>query len=105
MTGAIPAGIGYLDNLTVLDISGNKLTGTIPAEIGNMRKFELYSSLARNKLLEGEFPADLGWLSELEVLNVARNELRGNVTRRMGRIEKLKRLILIGNKVRGRIPD
>ena len=53
LSGEIPAGIGYLDKLTVLALLGNKLTGTIPVEIGNMRSLNILH-LGRN-LLEGNY--------------------------------------------------
>ena len=36
LTGPIPAEIGELSNLTVLDLSSNELSGSIPAEIGKL---------------------------------------------------------------------
>jgi len=33
ISGSIYEGLGYLLNLAVLDLSNNKLTGTIPAEL------------------------------------------------------------------------
>ena len=36
MTGEIPAELGSLTNLTVLDLGDNDLTGTMPTQLGDL---------------------------------------------------------------------
>ena len=54
MVGSISTKIGQLTNLEVLSISHNKLTGTIPTEIGligsNRNANLTYVGLSENKL-------------------------------------------------------
>ncbi|CAN0548833.1 unnamed protein product, partial [Ectocarpus sp. 8 AP-2014] len=52
-TGAIPAQLGALNKLTLLDLSINQLSGEIPALLGQLRNLQVLS-LSRNKLT-GEY--------------------------------------------------
>jgi hypothetical protein len=54
LAGTIPIELGQLAELGVLDLSNNALTGTIPPEALSMAK--LYTIQLNNNLLEGEFP-------------------------------------------------
>ena len=54
LTGTMPIELGQLTELGVLDVSNNALTGTIPPEALSMAK--LYTIQLNNNLLEGEFP-------------------------------------------------
>ena len=56
MTGPIPAGLGDLTNLEHLDLSGNQLTGPIPAWLGNLEHLDL----SRNQLTGPNTAADGG---------------------------------------------
>lgn len=69
LTGALPAEIRHLQNLRVLNASGNQMTG-VPAEIGQLSKLEELD-LSDNQLTG--LPLELGNLSNLRVL-----DLRGN---------------------------
>ncbi|KAI3959133.1 hypothetical protein MKX01_023809 [Papaver californicum] len=68
-SGSIPCTIGFLKNLlVVLDsclLSDNKLTGYIPASIGNTR---LRFLLLKNNRLSGKLPTSLGNLTKLNRL-------------------------------------
>ena len=64
LTGPIPAELGDLSSLTELSLGGNRLTGPIPAELlgalSNHKEVSLYSNQ-----LTGPIPAELGDLSSL----------------------------------------
>ena len=77
--GEIPACIGILQGLRVLNLSNNILTGQIPSSMGNMRQFESLD-LSRNKLF-GEIPQQLAQLTFLAFLNVSHNHLTGRIPR------------------------
>jgi Leucine-rich repeat (LRR) protein len=75
ITGTIPTEIGLLTELASLSITNATLTGTIPTEIGNlvkMRRMWLYDNQ-----LTGSIPAELNSLTELEVLELHHNDLSG----------------------------
>lgn len=69
LTGALPAEIRTLTNLQVLDVSNNQMTG-IPAEIGQLHNLKTLN-YANNKITG--LPLELGNLTQLQVL-----DLRGN---------------------------
>ena len=58
MTGEIPAELGSLSNLQILDLSLNDLRGEIPAELGSLSNLQILD-LGGNDL-RGEIPAEMG---------------------------------------------
>ena len=94
LTGAVPAEIGRLTSLTVLDLGGNKLT-SLPAEIGQLTSLtEL--SLFCNKLTT--LPAEIGQLTSLESLYLSRNQLT-SLPAEIGQLTSLTELHLSGNRL------
>ena len=58
-----------------MSIRNNKLSGSIPAELGNLSKLEwLYIN---NNELSGSIPTELGNLTELDTLFLSGNQLTG----------------------------
>lgn len=70
LTGAIPAEIRFLQNLRILDLSDNQMTG-VPAEIGQLSKLEVLD-LSNNQLTG--LPYELGNLKNLKVLRLKGND-------------------------------
>ena len=88
--------------VTQLDLSNNKLSGSLPVALGNLRNLtHLY--LHRNAL-SGAIPPDLGLFENLTHLYLHRNALSGAIPTRLGRLSNLQRLYLQGNKLSGPIP-
>ena len=75
LTGSIPAELGNLDNLEALVFAYNSLTGSIPSELGNLGNLRLLE-LAHNSLT-GPIPSELGSLDNLGTLWLAHNSLTG----------------------------
>lgn len=73
----IPPAVGYLTNLTELDLCAMNLTGNIPPEIGNLTNLTALS-LFGNKLT-GSIPDSFGNLVNLEMLNLQDNQLSGEI--------------------------
>lgn len=69
LTGALPAEIRFLSQLEVLDVSDNDMTG-VPAEVGQLKRLKVLD-LSNNQLTG--LPLELGQLTQLETL-----DLRGN---------------------------
>ena len=102
LTGEIPAELGNLSRLTVLNLGNNQLTGEIPAELGNLSRLSwLY--LGENQLT-GAVPAALTDLSNLAVLNLSHNRLTGEIPAELGKITSLAVLGLEYNRLTGEIP-
>ncbi|KAK4835435.1 hypothetical protein QYF36_009649 [Acer negundo] len=75
--GSIPAEIGNLKFLHVLDLSRNNLSGNIPDEISHLANLEMLD-LSGNHL-SGEIPASLKGLHFLSSFSIADNNLRGPI--------------------------
>lgn len=90
-----PVNILSETGLETLDISGNKLTGAMPAEIRQLK------SLRELDASDNKFtgvPAEIGQLSDLEVLDLSNNLLTG-LPHELGNLSKLKVLDLTGNDI------
>ena len=104
LTGSIPPEIGYLTNLTYLEISENyDLTGSIPPEIGNLTNLT-YLNLGGN-LLTGEIPPEIGNLTNLIDLDLRWNQLTGSIPSEIGNLTNLTNLSLSNNQLTGEIPE
>ena len=102
LTGEIPKELGNLSALKELYLSGNQLTGQIPKELGNLSALEKLD-LFFNKLT-GEIPKELGNLSALTWLELRYNKLTGQIPKELGNLSALERLDLSGNQLTGQIP-
>ncbi|KAL3640537.1 hypothetical protein CASFOL_015505 [Castilleja foliolosa] len=85
-----------------VQLSGNRLTGQIPAEIGNMRNFSMLQ-LGQN-LFSGKLPSEIGKLP-LVVLNVSRNMFSGEIPMQIGDLKCLQNLDLSYNNFSGAFPN
>lgn len=70
LMGSLQAEIRHLQNLKVLDLSNNQFTG-VPAEIGQLKNLEVLD-LSNNSITG--LPLELGNLSNLKVLNLKGND-------------------------------
>jgi len=70
LTGALQAEIRHLQNLKVLDLSNNQFTG-VPAEIGQLNELEVLD-LSNNNITG--LPLELANLTNLKVLNLKGND-------------------------------
>ncbi|MBI4037175.1 leucine-rich repeat domain-containing protein [Candidatus Daviesbacteria bacterium] len=89
----LPAYVLKMSNLEELDISNNRLTGALPAEIHDLRKLRVLD--ASDNLMTG-VPAEVGQLQNLEVLDLSNNKLTG-LPNELGNLKKLKKLNLSDN--------
>ena len=78
LTGTIPAEIGNLTKLTILRLDNTKLTGPIPAEIGNLAELKLLD--LQNSNLTGPIPAEIGQVGKNRANNsITTVNLSGNI--------------------------
>ncbi len=108
LTGGIPAELGNLSNLSRLVLHNQGLTGGIPAELGNLsnlKHLSLFSNdLSGDNLLRGEIPIELGNLSSLEYLALHGIGLTGGIPAELGNLSNLSQLYLSNNQLTGEIP-
>lgn len=80
-------------SVTKLDVSGNNLTGSLPAEIRKLTNLEVLNA-SSNKM--SGIPAEVGQLSKLKTANFSNNNLSG-LPMELGNLRNLETLDLRGN--------
>ncbi|THG11015.1 MDIS1-interacting receptor like kinase 2-like [Camellia sinensis] len=103
IVGRVPEEIVQLNQLVVLDLSSNQLSGEIPVQLGNLTELS-YLSLNANKLF-GQIPSQIGALSNLGYLDLSQNMLSGPIPNQIGNCIKLQFMSLSKNGLNGSIPD
>ncbi|MED6142935.1 hypothetical protein PIB30_002225 [Stylosanthes scabra] len=101
--GKIPAELGNLVNLTLLDMQNCSFDGNIPTTFGRFQKIGILE-LSENKL-SGEIPAFIGNLSQLFFLNLADNMFEGSIPSSIGNCQSLQHLNFSMNNLTGTIPS
>jgi len=99
----LPSSIGELEKAEIINLSFNKLTGSIPESIGNLKNCRSLN-LYHNKLT-GSIPDSFGKLKKIEYLNISENELNGTITDSIGNLINCKYLNLDNNLLKGNIPE
>ncbi|KAJ8562153.1 hypothetical protein K7X08_011444 [Anisodus acutangulus] len=103
-SGPIPLSIcGELPNLSDLDISRNKLSGTIPLCMGDIN--QLATLALNNNQLIGQFPDFSSKLLSLYWIDISENRLSGQIPGSLGSLSNLMFLRLSGNNLSGELPS
>eukprot|EP00268_Persea_americana_P066113 TRINITY_DN8935_c1_g1_i2.p1 TRINITY_DN8935_c1_g1~~TRINITY_DN8935_c1_g1_i2.p1 ORF type:complete len:1141 (+),score=211.16 TRINITY_DN8935_c1_g1_i2:187-3609(+) len=103
ISGEIPAGIGErCGSLRLLDIAGNQITGSIPATFGYLDSL-VSLDMSRNRL-KGQIPECFSQLKALRSLSLAGNELSGSIPSGLSHLSSLEVLDLSSNSLSGEIP-
>ncbi|XP_078433618.1 uncharacterized protein LOC144704908 [Wolffia australiana] len=103
MRARVRGELGFLRNLTVVDLRGCGLYGSIPPELCDSGSIEVLQ-LDRNSL-SGPIPPEIANCSSLHLLGLSRNELNGSIPGGMGSLAKLEILSLESNNLSGEIPS
>lgn len=98
-------------HITILSLFGNKLSGSIPPELGDLTNlthlflgFELEGGGGGNQL-RGDIPPELGNLTNLQGLYISNNQLSGSIPSALGNLTNLQSLDLSYNHLNGNIPS
>ena len=103
LSGTIPADIGNLSAVRHISMNTNRITGTVPLEMGNLTDLTLLS-LETNQL-SGSVPTTLGNLTNVRHLILSFNRLTGTVPPELGNLSSVIFLDLSGNRLVGTIPE
>ena len=90
-------------NTTVLNLSSNQLTGSIPPEIGNLTNLEIL--YLNDNQLTSQISPEIGNLTNLEYLKLNDNQLTGEIPSEIGNLYNLDVLFLDNNQLSGIIPN
>ncbi|CAN1190525.1 Receptor-like protein EIX2 [Linum perenne] len=99
--GSIPLSFG---NPFRLNLSNNKLSGTIPETLADEMPYLFMISLSANHL-GGEIPSSIGKLRDAEAIDLSDNNFIGSIPPRLGNCRTLQFLDLRNNNLSGVIPD
>ncbi|KAG4149599.1 hypothetical protein ERO13_D05G343566v2 [Gossypium hirsutum] len=102
LKGNSPMEIGNLNNLLLLQLGYNKLSGFIPASIGGMRNLQSLT-FHSNKL--GPISKSLCGLERLYEMYLGLNNLHGSIPSCLGYSTSLRYLYLNSNKLSSAIPS
>lgn len=103
LSGSIPADVGLLTALTVLELNENELTGALPSQIGVITALTTLT-LEQNRLT-GSIPTEIGSLTTLTNMQLGGNGLNGSIPSQIGLLTQLNTLGLNNNRFSGSIPD
>ncbi|XP_072995806.1 uncharacterized protein [Typha latifolia] len=103
LSGSIPRGLLYLPELSLLELQNNYLTGSLaeentksPARLGQL-------NLSNNRL-SGRLPASIGNFSGLQILLFGSNQLTGEIPAQIGLLKHVLKIDMSRNNLSGRIP-
>jgi Leucine-rich repeat (LRR) protein len=95
--------LARMPNIRNLSLSGNKLEGVLPRELGSMASLQLLD-LSNNRF-SGSIPSELTKLAGLGYLNLSSNGFGGALPAGFRNLRKLKFLDLRGNGFTGKLGD
>ncbi|OAY38521.2 putative receptor-like protein kinase At3g47110 [Manihot esculenta] len=91
-------------NLHILDVGDNNLTGSIPPQIFALSFLSLALNLSYNSLT-GPLSREIGHLKNIGALDITENKLSGEIPGSIGECLSLTDLYMTGNFLQGPIPS
>ncbi|KAK9725008.1 hypothetical protein RND81_05G115200 [Saponaria officinalis] len=91
-------------NMKILELQGNKFTGSLPKTIANLSTTVNQFNIGQNQI-GGEIPVGISNLINLGFLFMSDNEFTGNIPNEFENLQKLEEINLRSNRLTGRIPN
>ncbi|KAF2321537.1 hypothetical protein GH714_000348 [Hevea brasiliensis] len=104
LSGNIPPTLGQCIDLYKLDLSHNRLIGSIPPEISGMREIRIFLNLSHNHL-DGPLPIELSKLENVQEIDVSSNNLTGSIFFQISSCIALRMVNFSNNSLQGNLPD
>ncbi|CAL9091836.1 unnamed protein product [Musa textilis] len=101
--GSIPPSLGKCP-LDKLNLASNHLTGTCPKKYLSIPSLSKYSSFLK-QFVVGSLPLDIGNLKNTPTIDVSNNRLSGKIPSTIAECQVLQYLYMQGNLFRGPIPS
>ncbi|XP_065853726.1 leucine-rich repeat receptor-like serine/threonine-protein kinase BAM3 [Euphorbia lathyris] len=102
LSGTLPASIGNFTSLQILLLSGNRFTGVIPDEIGELKNV-LTLDMSRNNF-SGEIPGEIGDCPMLTYLDLSQNQFSGSIPIHISQIHILNYFNVSWNQMNSTLP-
>lgn len=103
LTGSLPTTLGRLTDLEILSAASNQLSGSMPTQLGRLTNL-FFLSLDSNNLT-GTLPSELGDLVVLDFLSVQSNGLVGQIPEELSQLNELSTFWISGNDFVGAVPS
>ncbi|XP_076943672.1 putative LRR receptor-like serine/threonine-protein kinase RFK1 [Bidens hawaiensis] len=101
LVGVLPSELLKLPYLQTIDFAYNYLGSSIPSELGSSQLQSI--SLLGNRF-SGKIPGELGNITTLTYVNLEANNLSGTVPSELGKLINLQTMILSSNRLTGTLP-
>nr|GMC74745.1 probable leucine-rich repeat receptor-like serine/threonine-protein kinase At3g14840 [Ipomoea batatas] len=102
ITGQIPKELGNISTLANMTLECNQLSGTVPAELGNLTLINKLHLPSNN--LSGELPKELAKLSALKDFRIGDNYFSGSIPDFIEKWTDMEKLVIQGSGLSGPIP-
>lgn len=103
LTGTLPSELGQLKSLEFIDFSHNRFSGTIPRSFYQLSNLT-FLNFDYNILIDA-IPRDVGQLKKIQTFSILLNYIEGSIPTEFGLISTLQFLGLSANRVEGSIPS
>lgn len=90
------------DNVVALKLTNNNLNGELPASIGNLTHLKVLN--LHNNAIKGNVPTSIGKLNKLIRLNISLNTFQGNIPEEISNMKSLEYLYVYSNDFTGFLP-
>jgi hypothetical protein len=108
ISGSLPAEVGNIQNIEVINMAWNQLEGGLPTTMGalNSNGYAAMNELSFEwNRMEGTLPSELGLLTKLRMFNFGFNSISGSIPAQLTNLTDLQVLYLSGNQLTGELPE